>query len=100
MKSFSFLSSAIVISEQANVDKASGLYTITSVLEYKPTKEDTNAQFTCTVSYFGPTGLETIRSESVAFDIHCKFINIYLYNIKSVSAFKVVLKLKFVKCRT
>ncbi|KAJ6662668.1 hypothetical protein lerEdw1_011308 [Lerista edwardsae] len=61
---------AVVISEQANVDKASGLYTVTSVLEYKPTKEDTNAQFTCTVSYYGPIGLETIRSESAVFDIH------------------------------
>lgn len=75
-----FLSKAVVISEQANVDKASGLYTVMSVLEYKPTKEDTNAQFTCTVSYYGPTGLETIRSESAAFDIHCKSINIFLYN--------------------
>lgn len=44
-----------------------------SSLEYKPTKDDTNAQFTCSVTYFGPTGQETIRSESVAFDIHCKF---------------------------
>ncbi|XP_066475977.1 CD166 antigen isoform X1 [Tiliqua scincoides] len=61
---------AVVISEQTNVDKASGLYTVTSVLEYKPTKEDTNAQFTCTVSYYGPSGLETIRSESTVFNIH------------------------------
>ncbi|XP_062982931.1 CD166 antigen isoform X2 [Elgaria multicarinata webbii] len=61
---------AVIITEQTNVDKASGLFTVTSSLEYKPTKADTNAQFTCTVTYFGPTGQETIRSESVVFDIH------------------------------
>nr|XP_060626663.1 CD166 antigen isoform X2 [Anolis sagrei ordinatus] len=60
----------IVIHEQTNVDQASGLYTVISSLEYKPTKDDTDAQFTCTVTYFAPTGQETIRSESAVFDIH------------------------------
>ncbi|KAJ7320351.1 hypothetical protein JRQ81_019862 [Phrynocephalus forsythii] len=60
----------VAIYEQTNLDKASGLYTLVSSLEYKPTKEDTDAQFTCTVTYFGPTGQETIRSEPVVFDIH------------------------------
>nr|XP_034972657.1 CD166 antigen isoform X1 [Zootoca vivipara] len=59
-----------VINEQTKVNQTTGLYTVISSLEYKPTKDDTNAQFTCSVTYFGPTGQETIRSESVAFDIH------------------------------
>ncbi|XP_025027228.1 CD166 antigen isoform X2 [Python bivittatus] len=61
---------AVVINEQTDVDKASGLYTIKSSLKYKPTKDDTGAQFTCTVTYFGPTGQEMIRSESAVFDIY------------------------------
>uniref|UniRef100_A0A803THC4 Activated leukocyte cell adhesion molecule n=1 Tax=Anolis carolinensis TaxID=28377 RepID=A0A803THC4_ANOCA len=61
---------AIVIHEQTNVDQASGLYTVISSLEYKPTKDDTDAQFTCTVTYFAPTGQETMRSESAVFEIH------------------------------
>ncbi|XP_053163271.1 CD166 antigen isoform X3 [Hemicordylus capensis] len=60
----------VVITERTNVDKASELFTVISSLDYMPTKEDTNAQFICTVTYFGPTGQETIRSESVVFDIH------------------------------
>nr|XP_016848056.1 PREDICTED: CD166 antigen isoform X6 [Anolis carolinensis] len=60
----------IVIHEQTNVDQASGLYTVISSLEYKPTKDDTDAQFTCTVTYFAPTGQETMRSESAVFEIH------------------------------
>ncbi|XP_060090540.1 CD166 antigen isoform X2 [Heteronotia binoei] len=60
----------VVINEQTNVDKASGLYTMISSLEYMPTKEDKNAHFTCTMTYYGPTGRETIRSESVVFDVH------------------------------
>ncbi|XP_042298906.1 CD166 antigen-like [Sceloporus undulatus] len=60
----------VVIHEQTNIDQASGLYTVISSLEYKPTKDDTDAQFTCTVTYFAPTGQETIRSESAVFDIH------------------------------
>ncbi|KAM6447971.1 CD166 antigen isoform 2-T2 [Liasis olivaceus] len=61
---------AVVINEQTDIDKASGLYTIKSSLKYKPTKDDTGAQFTCTVTYFGPTGQEIIRSESAVFDIY------------------------------
>ncbi|KAL8190796.1 UNVERIFIED_CONTAM: hypothetical protein K2H54_061329, partial [Gekko kuhli] len=61
---------AVVINEQTDVDKASGLYTMISSLEYMPTREDKNAYFTCTMTYYGPTGRETIRSESVNFDVH------------------------------
>ncbi|XP_061484127.1 CD166 antigen isoform X2 [Rhineura floridana] len=60
----------VVIKEQPKADKTTGLYTVISSLEYKPTKDDTNAQFTCTMTYFGPTGQETIQSESAVFDIH------------------------------
>ncbi|XP_054830200.1 CD166 antigen isoform X2 [Eublepharis macularius] len=60
----------VVINEQTNVDKASGLYTVISSLEYMPTKEDTNAYFTCTITYPGPKRQETIRSESRVFNIH------------------------------
>lgn len=69
-----FLLKAVVIDEQTDADKANGLYTIKSSLKYKPTKADTGAQFTCTVTYFGPTGPEIIRSESAVPDIYCKFI--------------------------
>uniref|UniRef100_A0A8D0BAF2 Activated leukocyte cell adhesion molecule n=1 Tax=Salvator merianae TaxID=96440 RepID=A0A8D0BAF2_SALMN len=61
---------AVVINEQTNVDKATGLYTIIASLEYKATKDDTNAEFTCTVTYSAPTRQETLRSESLVFDIH------------------------------
>ncbi|XP_077198252.1 CD166 antigen isoform X2 [Paroedura picta] len=60
----------VVINEQTNVDEASGLYTVISSLEYMPTKEDKKSHFTCTMTYYGPTGRETIRSESVVFDVH------------------------------
>uniref|UniRef100_A0A803SQH1 Activated leukocyte cell adhesion molecule n=1 Tax=Anolis carolinensis TaxID=28377 RepID=A0A803SQH1_ANOCA len=55
---------------QQSIAMASGLYTVISSLEYKPTKDDTDAQFTCTVTYFAPTGQETMRSESAVFEIH------------------------------
>ncbi|XP_048348359.1 CD166 antigen isoform X2 [Sphaerodactylus townsendi] len=61
---------AVVINEQTNVDKANGLYIMISSLEYMPTKEDKNSYFTCTMTYHGPTGRETIRSEPAVFDIH------------------------------
>lgn len=70
-----FLLKAVVIDEQTDLDKASGLYTIKSSLKYKPTKDDTGAQFTCTVTYFGPNGPEIIRSEPAVLDIYCKFMN-------------------------
>lgn len=85
VKPIYFLLKAVVINEQTNVDRASGIYTVISSLEYMPTKEDKNAEFTCTVTYDGPAGQETLRSESVAFDVHCKFINTLKFYVLSFS---------------
>uniref|UniRef100_A0A8D0HQP2 Activated leukocyte cell adhesion molecule n=1 Tax=Sphenodon punctatus TaxID=8508 RepID=A0A8D0HQP2_SPHPU len=61
---------AVVINLQTDVDKASGLYTMRSSLKFMPTKEDANAQFTCTVTYYGPSGQEIIRSKPAVFDVY------------------------------
>ncbi|NXV76723.1 CD166 protein, partial [Atlantisia rogersi] len=61
---------AVVINLQNIVDKSTGLFTMTSSLQYMPTKEDANAKFSCVVTYFGPSGQKTIQSEPVVFDVH------------------------------
>uniref|UniRef100_A0A8C8R580 Activated leukocyte cell adhesion molecule n=1 Tax=Pelusios castaneus TaxID=367368 RepID=A0A8C8R580_9SAUR len=60
----------VVISLQKTVNRSSGLFTTTSSLQYMPRKEDANAQFTCSVTYYGPSGQETITSQPVVFDVH------------------------------
>ncbi|KAM9389796.1 CD166 antigen [Phaethornis superciliosus] len=61
---------AVVINLQKLVNKSTGLFTMTSSLHYVPTKEDTNAKFSCIVTYYGPSGQKTIQSEPVVFDVH------------------------------
>lgn len=72
--------SVVVINLQKIVDKSTGLFTMTSSLQYMPTKEDANAKFSCIVTYYGPSGQKTIQSEPVVFDVHCKLLkSIYCY---------------------
>lgn len=67
---FSF--SVVVINLQKIVDRTTGLFTMTSSLQYMPTKEDVNAKFSCIVTYYGPSGQKTMQSEPLVFDVHCK----------------------------
>ncbi|KYO22528.1 CD166 antigen [Alligator mississippiensis] len=61
---------AVVIHLENTVDRSTGLFTMTSSLQYKPKKADAKAQFSCSVTYNGPSGSETIQSESLVFDVH------------------------------
>ncbi|KAJ7404036.1 CD166 antigen [Pitangus sulphuratus] len=60
----------VVINLQKIVDKSTGLFTVTSSLQYMPTKEDADAKFSCIVTYYGPSGQKTIQSEPIVFDVH------------------------------
>uniref|UniRef100_A0A7M4EUU5 Activated leukocyte cell adhesion molecule n=1 Tax=Crocodylus porosus TaxID=8502 RepID=A0A7M4EUU5_CROPO len=61
---------AVVIHLENTVDRSTGLFTMTSSLQYKPKKADAKAQFSCSVTYNGPAGSETIQSEPLVFDVH------------------------------
>nr|KAF6381170.1 activated leukocyte cell adhesion molecule [Pipistrellus kuhlii] len=52
------------------MDPVTQLYTMTSSLEYKTTKADIHMPFTCSVTYYGPSGQKTIYSEQAVFDIY------------------------------
>nr|BAC87059.1 unnamed protein product [Homo sapiens] len=52
------------------MDPVTQLYTMTSTLEYKTTKADIQMPFTCSVTYYGPSGQKTIHSEQAVFDIY------------------------------
>lgn len=73
----------MVINLQKTVDKSTGLFTMTSSLQYMPTKEDANAKFTCSVTYFGPSGQKMIQSDPVVFDVHCKLLKSIYCSMKS-----------------
>ncbi|CAM4426075.1 CD166 antigen isoform X2 [Caretta caretta] len=60
----------VVMSLQKVVDQSTGLFTTTSSLQYMPTKKDANAQFACSMTYYGPSGQEKISSEPMVFDVH------------------------------
>lgn len=68
----SLLSLEVVILFKKEIDPVTQLYTMTSSLEYKTTKADIQMPFTCSVTYYGPSGQKTIHSEQVVFDIYCK----------------------------
>ncbi|KAM4796639.1 CD166 antigen isoform 2-T2 [Rhinophrynus dorsalis] len=51
-------------------NRTSGFYSIQSSLEYKATKEDIGAQFTCIVTYFMPSGQVSTESTPAVFDIY------------------------------
>ncbi|XP_029433779.1 CD166 antigen isoform X2 [Rhinatrema bivittatum] len=61
---------AVIITSQKDRDPASGLYTTKSSLQYLPTKDDLNAEFTCTVVYDMPGGKESSVSEPAVFDVY------------------------------
>ncbi|XP_019381337.1 PREDICTED: CD166 antigen [Gavialis gangeticus] len=61
---------AVVIRLENTVDRSTGLFTMTSSLQYKPKKADAKAQFSCSVTYSGPSGSEIIQSEPLVFDVH------------------------------
>ncbi|KAK2500115.1 hypothetical protein MC885_006123 [Smutsia gigantea] len=63
-------SSAVVIIFKKQMDPVTQLYTMTSSLEYKSTKADIQMPFTCSVTYYGPSGQKTINSEQAVFDIY------------------------------
>ena len=52
------------------IDPGTQLYTVTSSLEYKTTRSDIQMPFTCSVTYYGPSGQKTIYSEQEIFDIY------------------------------
>ncbi|XP_053774299.1 CD166 antigen isoform X2 [Desmodus rotundus] len=64
------LEGVVVIILKKEVDPVTQLYTMTSSLEYKTTKADVQRPFTCSVTYYGPSGQKTLYSEPVVFDIH------------------------------
>ncbi|XP_053519141.1 CD166 antigen [Artibeus jamaicensis] len=64
------LEGAVVIIFKKEVDPVTQLYTMTSSLEYKTTKADIHMPFTCSVTYYGPSGQKTLYSEQAIFDIH------------------------------
>lgn len=64
------LEEAVVIIFKKEVDPVTQLYTMTSSLEYKTTKADIQMPFTCSVTYYGPSGQKTLYSEQTVFDIH------------------------------
>lgn len=77
--------SVVVINLQKIVDRTTGLFTMTSSLQYMPTKEDVNAKFSCIVTYYGPSGQKTMQSEPVVFDVHCKLSKSIFCCTKSTS---------------
>lgn len=48
----------------------SGFYSVQSTLEYKVTKEDRDARFSCEVSFFVPRAIRTAESQSVNVTVH------------------------------
>ncbi|KAB1283700.1 CD166 antigen [Camelus dromedarius] len=61
---------AAVIIFKKQMDPVTQLYTMTSSLEYKTTKADIQMPFTCSVTYYGPTGQKTVYSDQAVFDIY------------------------------
>ncbi|XP_033624051.1 CD166 antigen isoform X2 [Fukomys damarensis] len=64
------LEGVVVINFKKEMDPVTQLYTMTSSLEYKTTKADIQMPFTCSVTYYGPSGQKTLYSEQAVFDIH------------------------------
>ncbi|XP_031815478.1 CD166 antigen isoform X2 [Sarcophilus harrisii] len=60
----------VVTTLQRQVDPVTQLSTVTSSLMYKTTKNDIKIPFTCSVTYYGPSGQKTIYSDQAFFDIY------------------------------
>lgn len=72
---FSFLNmflsiTAIKITSDVAVDKATGLSATTSKLEYTAVKEDINSKFTCQVQHIQSANVD---SSPLVFTVNCKF---------------------------
>lgn len=64
------LEGVVDIVYKKEMDPVTQLYTMTSSLEYKTTKADIHMPFTCSVTYYGPSGQKTVYSEQAVFDIY------------------------------
>lgn len=53
--------------------ESSGLYSVQSTLEYRVTKEDKDARFSCEVSFFVPAAIRTVESSAVNVSVHCEW---------------------------
>lgn len=49
-----------------------GLYAVESELQYKVEKEDSDAVFSCEVSYYVPGAVRTAESRDVNITVHCE----------------------------
>lgn len=87
----------MVINLRKVENRSTGLFTMTSSLQYMPTKEDANAKFTCIVTYHGPSGQKTIQSEPVVFDVHCKLLKSIFCCTKSTFGEKEIILRQFKK---
>ncbi|EPQ03569.1 CD166 antigen [Myotis brandtii] len=70
------------------MDPVTQLYTMTSSLEYKTTKADIQMPFTCSVTYYGPSGQKTVYSEQAVFDIYYPTEQVTLQVLPPRSAIK------------
>lgn len=52
--------------------EASGLYTVSSSLLYKVSKEDVNSTFYCEVSYRMPGSQHMMESRAINVTVHCE----------------------------
>ncbi|XP_059543919.1 CD166 antigen isoform X2 [Myotis daubentonii] len=70
------------------MDPVTQLYTMTSSLEYKTTKADIQMPFTCSVTYYGPSGQKRVFSEQAVFDIYYPTEEVILQVLPPRSAIK------------
>ncbi|XP_006890064.1 PREDICTED: CD166 antigen isoform X1 [Elephantulus edwardii] len=64
------LEGEVNINFNKQMDPVTQLFTMSSSLEYKATKADVQMPFTCSVTYYGPSGENTVYSEQAIFDIY------------------------------
>lgn len=57
--------------------ESGGLFSVHSTLEYKVTKEDKDANFSCEVRFFVPGAIRTLTSSSVDVTVHCEWSLLY-----------------------
>uniref|UniRef100_A0A8C2QQV6 CD166 antigen n=2 Tax=Capra hircus TaxID=9925 RepID=A0A8C2QQV6_CAPHI len=82
------LEGAVVIIFRKQMDQITQLYTMTSSLEYKTTKADIQMPFTCSVTYYGPSGQKTVYSEQAVFDIYYPTEQVTIQVLPSKNAIK------------
>ncbi|XP_007187219.1 CD166 antigen isoform X2 [Balaenoptera ricei] len=82
------LEGAVVIIFKKQMDPVTQLYIMTSSLEYKTTKADIQMPFTCSVTYYGPSGQKTVYSEQAVFDIYYPTEQVTIQVLPSKNAIK------------